>query len=365
MSPVFEHARGAAAAAAVLTILTAATPCWSQGMPPSPVRYTEAKEYPVRRTITLPGSIESRTVSVVASEVEGEGVEMRAREGDTVKRGAPLARLRTTNLELQLQSSEAQRKEAQSRLKLAELSLARARDLFESDVASQQEYDNARYEHAAWEGRVESLAADIDRIKLALELCTIRAPFAGMIVSERTEVGEWSATGGAIVEMLSLDDLDVRVEVPERYFSNLNPGATASVRFESIPDLEVEGKISAIVARADPQARTFPLKVRVRNKDGRIGVGMLAQVSFPAGESYRATVVPKDAVVTQGDNRFVYLIDGDDKVAVVPVQTGAGVGSWIVVEGEVRAGQKVVTRGNERLRPGLAVSGEPVEYALP
>jgi len=364
---LFQCRRGRVPLAAILTALAAATVAWPRqgAMPPSPVRYTEAQEYPVRRTVTLPGSVESRTVSVVASEVEGKVMELFAREGDTVRRGEPLARLRTTNLELQLQSAEAQLKEADSRLNLAQLSLNRAQDLLRSNVASQQEYDNARYEQAAWEGRVGSLQADISRIKLAIELCTIRAPFGGLIVTERTEVGEWSPTGGAIVEMLSLDDLEVRVEVPERYFASLNPGAKAQVRFESIPGLDVEGKVTAIVPRADPQARTFPLKVRVPNKEGRIGVGMLAQVSFPAGESYRATVVPKDAVVTQGDDRFVYLIGGDDKVSAVPVRTGEGVGSWIVVEGDVRAGQKVVTRGNERLRPGLVVTGEAVEYALP
>jgi multidrug efflux pump subunit AcrA (membrane-fusion protein) len=92
---------------------------------------------------------------------------------------------------------------------------------------------------------------------------------------------------------------------------------------------------------------------------------MLAEVSLPVGEAYRATVVPKDAVVANGPGRFVFLLNGDGSVEQKSVRTGAGVGSWIVVEEGVQAGQKVVTRGNERLFPGQKVAGEPLEYALP
>jgi RND family efflux transporter MFP subunit len=157
----------------------------------------------------------------------------------------------------------------------------------------------------------------------------------------------------------------VRIEVPERHFSSLNPGATATVTFDALPGLSVSGRVSAIIPRADPQARTFPVKVRIGNRDGRIGVGMLAQVSLPAGESYRATVVPKDAVIRQGAEQIVFTINGSGAVERAAVTTGAGLGEWIVVEGPVRPGQKVVTRGNERLQPGQPVRAEPLEYRLP
>jgi RND family efflux transporter MFP subunit len=346
-------------------LLLAFTPASAQDMPPSPVRYTEAQEYPVRRTIRLPGSVESRIQSMVASQVAGAVVKLEAREGNTVRKGELLAQLRTTSLELMRDSLTAQLQEAEARLKLAELSMTRARDLFESDVTSQQDYDNAHYDFNARQGRAQSLAAELARVNLDIDLCSIRAPFAGLVVAEETEIGQWITIGASVVELLSLHDLEVRVEVPERYFASLNPGATARVTFESIPGMAVEGKISAVVARADRQARTFPLKVSVDNSEGRIGVGMLAQVAFPAGESYRATVVPKDAVITKGSERSVYMINGDDTVSLVPVRLGEGVGSWIAVEGELKAGNRVVTRGNERLRPGLPVEGEPVEYALP
>ena len=346
-------------------LLLAVVSAAAQGQRASPVRYTEAREQSVRRTIVLPGSVESRVESVVAAEVSALVVELVAREGDTVEKGAPLVRLRTTTFEIRLQAAEAQHKEAEARMKLAERNLERARELFASKVISQQQLDDATYEFTAWQGRVEQLQASITGIKLDIARCTIRAPFAGVVTRERTDVGEWLGEGDPVMEMVSLDELEVRIEVPERYFRLLHVGGRATVSFESLPGLEVAGSISALIPRADPQARTFPVKVRVPNREGRIGVGMLAQVTFAGGESYRATLVPKDAVILRGPQQFVYLLNGDNTVSMVTVETGTGVGAWIAVEGGIKPGQKVVTRGNERLQPGQLVQGQPLDYPLP
>lgn len=337
----------------------------AQGPPASPVGYTEVLEHEVQSILRLSGSVESKTVSLVATEVDGLVVELLAREGDVVRKGQVLASLRTTNRALQLRASEAQLKETKSRWMLAEKNLQRAKELFEEKVTSQEQLDSAFYEFSAWEGRVEQIKADIERLQEDLDRSKIQAPFAGTIVEEHTEVGEWVKVGDPVVEMVSLAELDIRVDVPERYFETLNPGAVATVTFDSLPKFEIKGHISAIIPRADLRARTFPVKVRIPNEEGRVGVGMLAQVTLPAGGSYRATVVPKDAVVNQGPEKIVYLINGDNTVSPVSVETGAGVGAWLAVLGDLKAGQKVVTRGNERLSPGQQVRGEPTEHSPP
>ena len=338
---------------------------YAQAPPPGPVRYTEVKQTGVRRMIKLPGTVRSATLSVVASEVEGKVTQYAAHEGDSVKKGQPLAILSTEMLELQRDATSKQHAEAEARLKLAAINLERTRGLFDKQVASQQDLDNALSEHAAWQAREGDLKARLAQTELAIRLSTIRAPFAGLVVSEKTEVGQWLATGGPVVELMSLEDLEVHVDVPERYYASLNPRAKAQVTVDAIPGLQIEGVVTAIIARADPGTRAFPLKVRIGHQGGRVGVGMAAQVSFPAGESYQATVVPKDAIVKQGEASVVYRINGEDKVDVVPVTTGEGVGAWIVVTGDIATGQKVITRGNERVFPGMAVKGESLEYALP
>jgi len=335
------------------------------GMPPSPVRVTEAREHNVQRTLALPGSVEALNTSIIASTVDGLVVEFAAREGLRVKAGDKLAQIRSTTLELRLEALRASHKEARARLKLAESNLARAKELFDAQVVSRQQYDDAQSEFTAWQGRVESLEADIARFEDELDRCTIRAPFDGVVVRERTEVGQWLAVGAPVAEVQSLHVVEIRVDVPERYFPDLRLGATVNVSFESLPGFRAQGRLIAIVPRADPQARTFPIKVRVSNESGRIGVGMLAQVAFPAGEIYRATVVPKDAVVRRGPRDIVFRLNGDNTVEEVAVETGTGVGVWVEVRGGVRPGDKVVTRGNERLQPGQSVVPSPIQYERP
>jgi RND family efflux transporter MFP subunit len=351
----------------VLIAVMAAVPAAAQtpAQRPSPVRFTEAREHVIRQSVQLTGSVQAAMLSLVASEIAGAVLEFPGREGTAVKRGQPLARLRQTSLELRIRAAEAELQEAEARHQLAERELERAQNLFKEEIFSQQQLDTARYELDARRGRIDQLRADIDRLKDDLDRSTIRAPFEGVVVAEHTAVGEWVAVGGPIAELQATTPLDVLVDVPERYYSVLRRGTEAAITFDALDGVELRGRITAIVPRANEQARTFPVKIRIPNPGGRIGAGMVAQVAFPLGEPYRATIVPKDAVMVEGTERFVFVINGSDTVERVPVQSGPSSGDWVAVEGTVAAGTRVVTRGNERLRPGQSVTGQPLEYALP
>lgn len=333
--------------------------------PPAQARFTPAREHDVRRTIRLSGSVESRTTSVVASEVAGVVVAVEAQEGEWVRKDQPLVRLRTDWYDLQLQEAEGRLQESQARLELAESSLRRSRELFDEEVISQQDLDDAISEYTAWQGREIQSRAEIAQLRLALDRLTIRAPFTGVVIRKLTDLGQWITAGGDVMDMVELGNLDVRVEVPERYYGELAGGVEAAVSLEALGGLQVTGRVIAVIPRADPQARTFPIKLRVPNPDGRIGVGMLATVDLPIGDNIRGVIVPKDAIVRQGQTILVYRIGEGEVVEPLPVLTGQGFGAWIVVEGPLAAGDRVVTRGNERLQPGQTVVAEPQEYPVP
>ena len=178
----------------------------------------------------------------------------------------------------------------------------------------------------AWTGRVTQLESDVARLEIDLRRATVRAPFSGVVVREHAAEGEWLAVGAPVVEMVDLGDLEVTVEVPESYYSGLAAGGTARVLFGSLAGYEVEGTIRAVVPQANPQARTFPVKIGLDNADRRIGAGMLAQVHLPVGAPRPAVVVPKDAVAAQGRDSVVYVIGEGDVVMPVVVRPGAAVG---------------------------------------
>ncbi|MCP3964095.1 MAG: efflux RND transporter periplasmic adaptor subunit [bacterium] len=349
----------------VILTLLAAGPALAQEAPATPVRFTAAREHQVHRTIRLPGTVEAGRTAVVASEVAGVVDALLAREGTAVGKGAPLVRLRREPIELRRRAAQGQLAEAEARLKSAELRLSRVRELHDSKVVSPQQVDDAAYDAEALEGRVAQLRAEVARLDRDLANATVRASFSGVVGREHTQVGEWLGVGDPVMELISLDSLEVRVEVPERHFQGLAPGAPARVGFESLAGFEVAGTVRAIVPRADPRSRTFPVLVALPDRDRPLGVGMLARVDLGVGEPVRATLVPKDAVVTEGRLSIVFVLNGDSAVRRVPVETGAGVDQWIAVEGEIAPGERVITRGNEALADGQQVDGQARDYPPP
>lgn len=350
----------------VVTFLgTSPAPGWGQGPPATPVRHTEARLHQVKGSLALTGSVESRRISVVASEVEGVVEQLMARDGDRVKKGQPLVKLRRTNLELRLQAIRGQLQEAVARQSLAQTSLDRSQGLFKEQIISQQQLDDAASEFEAWQGRVSQLEAEVARLEDDLARTVVRAPFYGIVVRELVAEGEWLGAGGAVTELLDYRDLEVTVDVPESSFAGLSIGAPARVVISSLGNLEVPGQVRAVVPRADSRARTFPVKIAIDNADGRIAVGMLARVHLSVGESRETVIVPKDAIVEQGREKVVFRIKEDGTVERLSVEVGSATGAWVGVAGELTVGDRVVTRGNERVFPGQSVETEIQEYPLP
>ncbi len=349
-----------------LTLFIVPISLFAQGDRALPVRFTKVQDRQIQAKVSLPGTVEPVTSSLVASEAPGKVVEYLAKEGAIVQKGEVLARLNTTTLEYELKALEAEHREAKARLGLAQSNLNRTRNLFKSKIVSEQQLDNSLAEFNAWKGRFEKLGADIDRLKTNIEKATIRSPLNGHVVSEQTEVGEWVSEGGPVAEIVTLDPLKVNVDVPERYYRSLRIGSQAQIDFKSLPNIKIQGRITAIIPQADVDARTYPVKVRIRNRRARIGVGMLATVSFPAGDTHTVNLVPKDAVTTRGSQKFIYRINGAGIAEEISVETGMGIGEWIEVQGlDIRSGQHIITRGNERIVSGQPVQAQLLEYALP
>ena len=158
----------------------------------------------------------------------------------------------------------------------------------------------------------------------------------------------------------------MKVHVLESQVPHLRIGTSVRVEITALPKQILTGTIVSIIPQADPRTRTFPVKIRLRNTitrgDPLIKSGMLSRVTLPTGALTRALLVPKDALVLGGrGGPMVYLVvadPSDSKKQVarpVPVRLGVAIGSLIQVSGEIRAGQRVVVQGNERLRPGQAV----------
>lgn len=328
------------------------------------MRYTPAASHSFRTEVRLPGTVQSSLASTVAGEVEGLVEEFTVREGDTVKKGQLLVRLRTKQLELEKKGIEAELEETLARQSLAEREFGRAQELFDAQIIPREELDAKQYDLNAWKGRDLRLRASIERIEDEIERAAIYAPFDGVVLEERTQVGEWLGKGDPVVELMSTAGLEVRVDVPERYIRRFRTGSQVGIAFEALDGKRVSGKVRAVIPQADVAARTFPVIVTFGNPGGA-APGMMAEAVFSGGNQSGQTIVPKDAVVLQAGRQTVFIVTSEGTVRPVAIRQGVGVGQWVVVEGPVNPGDRVVTRGNERLNPGQPVVGEPLEYPQP
>ena len=330
----------------------AATP--PKGPPPTPVRVAPVLKQEVQQTVILVGSVEPWKRSLVASEIEGLVEQYPAVEGMQVKQGQLLAQLRTDTLHIQLDSALASHREAQTRYLQAKQDLDRIRVLFNKELVTQKEMEDAQAEEAAQQERLTQLDAQIRQVRDQLTKSTILAPFDGWVTKEFTEVGQWVEVGGAIVEIVDLSHVKIEVPLPERFVPDIHVDAAVSVAFDSLPGFTVEGKVYSVVAQADRNSRTFPVKIEIANPHLKIKSGMVAHVTLQVGKRHEGLVIPKDALVFRGQQNFVFLVK-EGTVNQVPVDPLLHLDAVVEVQGDVQEGMVVVTEGNERLFPGQPV----------
>ncbi len=322
--------------------------------PKSPVLVSPVMEQKINQSVSFIGSVEPRMKSLVAGEVRGLVENLSVREGDAVKKGQVLARIHVSSLKTQLKAAKAALMEVQANHEQVKRDMARSAQLFKEELIPLKQLEEEMSRDKALSERLLQLSAEIERLEDLISKSRILAPFDGVITKEHTEVGQWLQEGSPVVEMIDLKHLRIRVDVPERYIGKLKIGGTVPIRFDAMPSFRVSGKISAIIPEADNAARTFPVDVEVKNRDMTIKSGMTAQVSFSVGDPYTAQLIPKDALVIRGERNFVYIVNGD-AVREEEVKLGNSVKGMVEIKGNVKTGERVVIRGNERLRPGQQV----------
>jgi len=326
----------------------------AQAPPPAPVVVDKVQEETLQKPVTLVGAVEPDKRSIIASEIEGLVESLPGTEGKFVNKGDIIAKFNTRTIEIDLKEAKANKREAQARYQLARKNLDRFQELEQKGVASTQQLQDAESEKSALNARTSQFQAQVEGLEYDIEKSNIIAPFSGFVTEEYTEVGQWVQKGGPVVELIDIDVAEISIDMPERYISKVNEGLKVNVNFDALPDLSVEGEITSLVPQADRESRTFPVKIKLDNKEGIIKSGMVARVFFPIGDPATVKLVPKDAIVSQNNANFIYIVN-EGAVQPMPVSTGMAYEDKIQVIGPVQTGQLVVVKGNERLMPNQPV----------
>lgn len=332
----------------------AGSPALAQGPPPAKVAVDQVTRAAVRETTVLIGTVEAFQTSTVASVVSARAEKLLVRTGDRVKKDAPLLLLDTTLTGADLRQSEARAEAARVQVAQDEADLAMARKLLPEEAVSTDLVAARERNVSRSRQELAQSAADVERLTYLMENATVRAPFSGVVVAELAQAGEWVPVGGGIVRLVDLSTVRVVVWVPENVVGRLTTGDTVTVHTEAG---QVSGTIHSVTPEGDPKSRTFPVEIRIGNRNGHLFAGMLARVNFAVGQPEQVLTVPKDAVVTRGDSSHLWKVVEGSAVRV-PVTVGReGERGRVEVTpmGELKPGDTVITRGNERVRDGQAV----------
>jgi multidrug efflux system membrane fusion protein len=243
----------------------------------------------------------------------------------------------------------------------AEREAQRMADLFARDTAADRELSQARADSDAKAAQVRADEAMVERAKLELEYCTIRAPFAGRVggrLAERGDVVRSNETPLVVVNQVR--PIYVTFSVAETHLDEIRRYSAAgplTVEIGFPPDESVaeRGTLTFTDNRVDRNTGMIRLRGTFANEDGRMWPGQYVGASLILTMRPDAIVVPTKAVQAGPDGQFVFVVRADRTVKMSPVRVADTLGELSVVESGLTPGQQVVTDGQLRLAPGTEV----------
>lgn len=327
-----------------------------------PVNVVTADRAPVYDELPLTGSLEARRVSRLSPELAGYVAEVLVDEGARVTEGEALLRLDSVMAEIELESIRAEIQEAEARLAEAKRQRDEAAELVEKKHIPSTNYEALVSEVAVAEAVLRRLQADLERQREILRRHTINAPFNGVIGEKLIESGQWVETGTTLFQLVETEVLRIQIPVPQYYFSRIQVGTPAQIRFDALPEHSLDAPVTMKIPVGSESGRTFPVRIEINNRSGRIAPGMSARVRLRLEDTAReeALLLPRDAIVRKPDGTSIVWVieDGGETPTArpIPVRAGRSFHSNVeIIEGDIRAGDRVVVRGNEILEAGQAV----------
>jgi RND family efflux transporter MFP subunit len=335
------------------------------------------------------GYITPRRRATIAAKITGRVTGVFFDEGTRVAEGQLLATLDDLDVKRALDSAKADRDSAQAaiadfevQLKNAQIELRRAEQLQKAGVQTQEALDNATMAVDSLKAKIalakQQVAAAETRIGVAqqaVDNCTIRAPFAGIVVSKDAQVGEMvspnSAGGGftrtGIATIVDMKSNEIEVDVNESYIAKVRDGQLVTATLDAYPDKEIPSKVRTVIPTADRQKATVKVRITILNLDkyNFILPDMGVKVAFleeqqptekelgKNGEKgvQPVAVIPKTAVRSDSTASFVFLVK-DGKLERRAVSLGTDRGTAVAVLAGVMPGDALVVKGPESLRDG-------------
>jgi membrane fusion protein, multidrug efflux system len=328
--------------------------------PPSVVAVAQAQKVAMPRYAPGIGTLQAVHQVTITSEVGALVTKINFQAGATVKAGDPLVQLNDQPDQGDLANFRAQ-------AKLADLNLARSRELLVRQNAAQQTVDQNQ-------AQLDQMRASIAKTEAIIAQKLIRAPFDGVLGIRQIEVGQFVNAGAAVVSLTDLNTLYVNFTLPEQQRGQIAVGQKVLLTVDAYPDRTFEAALSTIEPQIDPGTRAIKVQATLANPDHSLQPGMFANVRVVLPQAPDVVTVPATSVdfTLYGDSVFVVREDGKDangkpvlKVTRTFVKTGDRDQNRVAITDGVAPGDQVVVSGQLKLQSGAEVVVQPSQALEP
>jgi len=326
-----------------------------QGPPPATVYVTEAISTQLAPLSEAPGSIVSTNDSLVAAATSGK-IEWVAEIGAEVAKGDVIAKIDAADATFTRDESNTEISRLGSRANYLSRLVERYEGLGDDAGESEASLDEMRSNRDEARQNLQRARVALRRAEVNLERTQVKAPFAGRLVSRETQIGEYATPGSPIARLVDTHTLEVTAQAPAGLLANTKVGDEITVAYGAE---NIKALVRTIVPVGDEISRT--MEIRLALPDTGWHIGSAVRVSLPASSRRTVIAADRDALVLRANRISVFVIDEENKAKQIDVELGAADGDIIELIGDVKAGDKLVVRGGERLRDGQTVDVQEKE----
>jgi len=335
---------------------------WTQDQSTETVTVVQPKAEPASNAVVLPGNVEAFNSAPIYARTNGYVRAWYVDIGSPVKNGQLLATIDAPEVDQQLVAARADLQTAQANQNLSQTTATRWSTLLQKDAVSKQESDEKQGDLAAKKALTNAAAANVGRLNALTGFTRIMAPFAGVVTSRSTQIGQLVTAGTAASQPLftvsDISRMRIYVRVPQLYSAEIHPGLHVALTLPEYPGRTFDAVLTRTAKSVDQQSGSELVELQVANPDGALKPGAYAQARFPIAGTSGSVMIPSSAVLYRSDGTLVGVVGPGNKVQMHPIKIGRDLGDTLEVVSGLTGTDKVIDSP-----PDALSNGDPVNIA--
>ncbi|GIV33528.1 MAG: MexH family multidrug efflux RND transporter periplasmic adaptor subunit [Chitinophagales bacterium] len=299
--------------------------------------------------IDIQGTAESEKNITVSAETGGEIVALQVSEGQQVKKGQLLLQIDDALLRKEIEDLSLS-------LDLATTVFKRQENLWKQNIGSELQYLEAK-------NKKESLEAKLQKLQTQISKTRITAPVDGTVENIRVKAGETVSPGMPLMNVVNLEEIVVKADVPERYIGSVKKGEAVSIYFPAL-DITREASITATGSIIHPTNRTFSVEMKIPNKDHTLKANLLAIVKIIEYKNPEAITLPTRLIQRSNGDYFIFIAESSAQDMIAKrrvIKTGATYGGETEILEGLAVGETVIDEGAHDVSDGVLLEVQKSE----